>query len=154
MTPVPSPALAAPSIRPRMGRLRRTLICCLIALTGLGGAAPAAVAGSIVYANTNLGAGGWWRNPTGTQLTTALNYNRMSIEQSWPVRAIGCWSYAQTVFHGVTLPCGWPGHWYTMIFSGIKFLQINDTYNGAYGMQAICENVNPHTANGYCAWYY
>lgn len=145
---------SAPRSRRSIGAMRRTVICCLIALLGTAGFAPAALAGSVVYANTNLGANGWWRNPTGNQLTTALNYNRMSIQENWPVKVILCWNYAQSVFRGVTLPCGWPGNWYNTVFSGMQFHQISDTYGGQYGMQAICENVNPRTAHGYCAWYY
>lgn len=149
-----APNAVVPTARPRARRLRRTLICCLVALTGLAPLAPAAAGASVVYANTNLGAGGWWRNPNGATLTTILNFNRISIDQSWTVRAILCWNYAQTTYRGVTLPCGWPGPWYTQVFTGNKFLQINDTFGGNYGMQAICENPNPNTANGYCAWYY
>ncbi len=83
-----------------------------------------------------------------------LNFNRMSVTTSSPVRAIICWNYYSTVFHGVALPCGWPGWWHTAIFSGIKFLQVNDTYGHIYGMEGICENINPGNLSGYCSWYY
>jgi hypothetical protein len=137
----------------RVGRTRRLLVALVIAISCLAGFSPSALGATHVYADTALGAGGWWRNPSGQQLTTAMNFNRMSIQQSWPVRAIVCWNYTSSVFHGVTLPCGWPGHWYSQVFSGIQFIQVTDTYNHIYGLQNLCENVNPNTANGYCAWY-
>lgn len=136
--------------------VRRALILAFVALFGLAGMAPVAVAGTVNYAygssQSPLGGGGWWRNPTGQQLTTALNFNRMSAPGGY-VRAIICYAYWNTVFHGVTLPCGWPGWWYTSIYSGINNLQVPDTYGHSIGMQAICENVNGNIA-GYCSWYY
>lgn len=138
--------------------VRRVLILAFVALFGLGGMAPVALAGTVNYAyGTNqspLGAGGWWRNPGGQQLTTALNFNRMSLDNGGFVRAIICYAYWNTVFHGVTLPCGWPGNWYTQIYSGANFLQVPDTYGHSIGMQAICENVNGVGVAGYCSWYY